>query len=271
MSSLYGPMNLNSDSDSDSDDEIVPAVDMPAAVAAATAAQKREQLKAGICDTAIGSKRQRHSSNMPHSKGVDTTVAVTTALPALGLPESSPCRLRFDSVRFNLAGAEPEGPGRAALLLASEVGDGGEEVEEELEVVDGVEVDASTNFDHVPTIAVELPPPAGPTTIGDNASQGSSVALRGGRKRGAASDALGSALDGGAWQLHASQQRVVGRGERSRLQTSFFEAGAAPSPSALHAEARAKARAARRTQATGVVRASKHLAEACAAAAARRA
>ena len=251
MSSLYGPMNLNSDSDSDSDDEIVPAVDMPAAVAAATAAQKREQLKAGICDTAIGSKRQRHSSNMPHSKGVDTTVAVTTALPALGLPESSPCRLRFDSVRFNLAGAEPEGPGRAALLLASEVGDGGEEVEEELEVVDGVEVDASTNFDHVPTIAVELPPPAGPTTIGDNASQGSSVALRGGRKRGAASDALGSALDGGAWQLQ--QQRVgqqrVGRVERSRLQTIRFEAGAAPSPSALHAEARAKARAARRTQA----------------------
>ena len=94
-----------------------------------------------------------------------------------------------------------------------------------------------------------LPMPSGPTTIGDNASQGSSVALRGGRKRGAASDALGSALDGGAWQLHASQQRVVGRGERSRLQTSFFEAGAAPSPSALHAEARAKARAARRTQA----------------------
>ena len=120
-------------------------------------------------------------------------------------------------------------------------------------MVGAVEVDASTNFDHVPTIDVEIPLPAGPTTIGDNASQGSSVALRGGRKRGAASDALGSALDGGAWQLHASQQRVVGRGERSRLQTIRFEAGAAPSPSALHAEARAKARAARRTQATGVV------------------
>ena len=240
-------MDLNSDSDSD--DEIVAAVDKPAAVAAATAAQKREQLKAGICDTAVGGKRQRQSSNMPHSKGEDATVALPTAMLALGRPESSPCRLRFDSVRFNLAGAEPEGPGRAALLLASEVGGGGEEVEEELEVVDAVEVDGSTNFDNVVTIDVEIPLPAGPTTIGDNASQGSSVTLRGGRKRGAASDALGSALDGGAWQLQQQRvgQQCVGRVERSRLQTIRFEAGAAPSPSALHAEARAKARAARRT------------------------
>ena len=254
--SLHGPMDLNSDSDSD--DGTVAAVDEPAAVAAATAAQKREQLEAGICNTALGGKRQRHSSNVPHRECEDAAAAATTALLALGRSESSPCRLPFfDSVRLKLAGAEPEGPERAAAappLPASEVGGGGdtgEEVEEKVEVVYGVEVDASTNDDGVVTGVVELPLPAGPTTIGDNASQGSSVALSG-RKRGAASDALGSALDGGAWQLQ--QQRVdqqrVGRVVRSRpAQTIRFEAGAAPSPSVLHADARREQAAARSTQA----------------------
>ena len=79
----------------------------------------------------------------------------------------------------------------------------------------------------------------------------------GGRKRGAAFHAMVSNLDGIAWQLPIKQDapstgsRPSGKRarpatpampphhKRLRTKTNFFEAGAAPAPSALHRAARA--------------------------------
>ena len=164
MSSLHGPMDLNSDSDSD--DGSVDSVDEPAAVAAATAAQKREQLKAGIPHTVRGRKKRQRTHSMPFS---DTA---TAELP----PAESKVDVKDEPVQSGGGQVPPMPPGAFVKMEEEEdvvpsmppaarwSVEVCEEVEEELEVVDAVEVDGSTHLDNVVTIAVELPLPAGPTT-----------------------------------------------------------------------------------------------------------